>query len=498
MTDSDKKKKTAWIIKETESIEKTYTLGKKIGQPGQFGYARLAVEKKSGETRAVKVINKSRFSGGSDTAFHFAQLKAEIKVMETIKHDNVIRFYEVFEDQDALYIVMELASGGELFDRIQQKGHYSEKDAAGVLRQMFRGIQYLHSNKIAHCDLKPDNFLFLHGREDSPIKVIDFGMSKFVERRKYFQSFCGTPFYVAPEVIAGKYSEHCDLWSLGVVMFVMLFGYPPFYADQEKFGSFTDDKILSLVKKGFSPQTKDGYGAHFPKAIPASDSAKDLISKLLVLDIAKRLTADEALEHPWLTGETASDKPLLPKVIENLKSFDSSLKFKNAVLTMMADSLTEAELDVLTDTFKKIDENGDGHITFAEMKKALENKDMKISQDELSRLMKMADVNGDGVLSYEELKLTCVQRKLIAKEERIWAAFCKLDLDGDGKISTKEIQKVLGAEDAKSLIDEVDKNGDGEVDYDEFMSMWHKRAAGGTSSSSSSSSSTSASTSTST
>jgi len=423
----------------------------------------------------VKVINKSRFSGGSDTAFHFGQLKAEIKVMESIKHTNIIRFYEVFEDTDALYLVMELASGGELFDRIQQKGHYSEKDAAGVLRQMFQGIQYLHANKIAHCDLKPDNFLFSHSGETSPIKVIDFGMSKFVERRKYFQTFCGTPFYVAPEVINGKYSEHCDMWSLGVVMFVMLFGYPPFYADQQKFGSFTDDKILSLVKKGFSPVTKDGFGAHFPKGIPATDSAKDLIARLLNLDIAKRLTADEALEHPWLTGETASDKPLLPTVIENLKSFDSSCKFKNAVLSMMSDSLSEAELAVLTETFKKIDENGDGNITFAEMKKALENKDMKLSADELSKLMKMADVNGDGVLSYEELKLTCVQRKLIAKEERIWAAFCKLDLDGDGKISTSEIHKVLGTEDAKALIDEVDKNGDGEVDYDEFMSMWHKK-----------------------
>jgi len=341
---------------------------------------------------------------------------------------------------------------------------------------MFEGLRYLHSKKVAHCDLKPDNFLFLNEKEDSPLKVIDFGMAKFVERRKYFKSFCGTPFYVAPEVIIGKYAEHCDLWSLGVVMFVMLFGYPPFYADQEKFGNTTDEKILSLVRKGFEPITKAGYGAHFPSAIPASDSAKDLIKKLLTLDTVKRLSAAEALEHPWLTGSTASDKPILPKVIENLRSFDSNLKLKNAVLSMMSDSLSEAELDVLTDTFKKIDENGDGVITGAEMKKALEQKDIKISKEELDKLIKMADINGDGVLSYDELKLTCVQRKLVAKEERIWAAFCKLDLDGDGKISIKEIEKVLGAGVlAKELVDEVDKNGDGEVDYDEFIAMWHKK-----------------------
>jgi len=260
----------------------------------------------------------------------------------------------------------------------------------------------------------------------------------------------------------------------------MLFGYPPFYADQEKFGALTDDKILSLVRKGFEPVTKAGYGPHFPSAIPASDSAKDLIKNLLTLDIAKRLTAEEALEHPWLTGSTASDKPILPKVIENLRLFDSNLKLKNAVLTMMADSLTESELEVLTETFKKIDENGDGVITGAEMKKALEQKDMKISKEELDKLIKMADINGDGVLSYDELKLTCVQRKLVAKEERIWAAFCKLDLDGDGKISIKEIEKVLGKGVlAKELVDEVDKNGDGEVDYDEFISMWSKQNQGG-------------------
>eukprot|EP00456_Euglypha_rotunda_P056749 TRINITY_DN4671_c0_g1_i16.p1 TRINITY_DN4671_c0_g1~~TRINITY_DN4671_c0_g1_i16.p1 ORF type:complete len:502 (+),score=118.79 TRINITY_DN4671_c0_g1_i16:228-1508(+) len=397
--------------------------------------------------------------------------------MAAIKHDNIIRYFDTYEDAENLYIIMELCTGGELFDRIQAKGTYSEADAAKVLRQMFESIRYLHEKKIAHCDLKPDNFLFSSGKDDSSLKVIDFGMAKFVRRREYFKPFCGTPFYVAPEVIAGAYAEHCDLWSLGVVMFVMLFGYPPFYADQEKFGAFTDDKILSFVRKGFTPVVKDGYGAHFPKAIPASDSAKDLIAKLLTLDTAKRLTAAEALEHPWLTGKSASDKPILPKVIENLKTFEASSKFKNAVLVMMADTLTEGELSVLTETFAKMDENGDGAITLAEMKKALESsKDIKLMKEELEKMFKFADVNGDGVLSLEELKLTCVQRKLMAKEERIWNAFRKLDLDNNGKISTKEIETVLGTGTAaKELIAEVDSNGDGEVDYDEFIEMWSKK-----------------------
>jgi len=390
----------------------------------------------------------------------------------------VIKLFEVFETETELYIVMELCTGGELFDRIKSQGSYSEKDAALVLRQMFEGIKYMHSKGIAHCDLKPDNFLFLSKAKDAPLKIIDFGMSKFVKRREYFQVICGTPYYVAPEVIDGKYSEHCDLWSLGVVMFVMLFGYPPFYADQEKFGDMTDEMIFKLVKKGFSPETKDGYGPHFPKAIPVSDSAKDLLAKLLTLDIAKRLTASEALEHKWLTGESASDKPLVQSVLQNLSSFTGTCKFKTAVLSIMTDYIGADELAQLKKTFQAIDENGDGSITLAELKKALQkgNTNLKIEEKELEKLMKMADVDGDGCLSYNELVQTSVHRKLVAKEERLWDAFCKLDLNGDGKVSVDEIAKVIGdRKKAEELIAEVDQNHDGTVDYDEFISIWMKQ-----------------------
>jgi len=247
--------------------------------------------------------------------------------------------------------------------------------------------------------------------------------------------------------------------------------------DQEKYGAFTDEKILSLVKKGFSPVTKKGYGPHFPSDIPCSDSAKDLIARLLTLDTATRLTSEEALNHPWMTGKTASDKPILPTVIENLRKFESGSKFKNAVLKMMSDALTPEEIKVLDKTFKDIDENGDGTITFAEMKKALESqKELKIDPEELKKIVAMADTNGDGVLSYDELKLTCVHRKLVAKEERIWSAFCKVDLNGDGRLSKEEIAKVLGqeGEDLAALIKEADKDGDGSIDYDEFMAVWLK------------------------
>lgn len=221
-----------YVIGKTDDIKKSYAFGKQLGMPGQFGYAVATTHLQTGEKRAVKVISKARFNRAADRDFHFQQLRAEIEVMKSMNHPNIIRFYEVFENETDLFIVMEMCAGGELFDRIKATGTYSEHDASVALRQIFEGIAYMHSKRIAHCDLKPDNFLYSDDGKMSALKIIDFGMSKFVRQRQMFRSMCGTPYYMAPEVIQGQYNEHSDLWSLGVVMFVMLFGYPPFYAGQ--------------------------------------------------------------------------------------------------------------------------------------------------------------------------------------------------------------------------------------------------------------------------
>jgi calcium-dependent protein kinase len=468
-----------WVVGKTERLDKFYDLGKPIGEPGQFGQAYLVTHKGTKEIRAVKVISKQKFRSEQDRDFHFRQLRDEISILTEMSHPNIIKFFEVFESSGHLYIVMECCRGGELFDRIreQKSGAYSEKDSVGVLKQIISGLKYMHDRKIAHCDLKPDNFLFLTSAADSPLKIIDFGMSKHVQRRKYLTSFRGTPYYVAPEVLEGKYAEHCDIWSFGVVMFVMLFGFPPFHAN-------SDEEIFKKIKAGFENKTKKGYGNWFPAAIPCSEDAKDLIARCLNSDKAVRLNATEVLEHKFFHGG-ASATPFVATVATNLKEFCANTKFKVQVLSLMTSMLDQDELGSLKRVFHEIDANGDGQITAEELREAFKRQGLQDAAvlSQVDSLMKMADVNGDGVLSYEELVMTSVQRKLQNKEERLWEAFCKFDKDLDGSITASEIAEVLKVTKAEAevMIKEIDKNGDSTVDYEEFSAMMMAREEQGVS-----------------
>jgi len=287
--------------------------------------------------------------------------------------------------------------------------------------------------------------------------------------------FRGTPYYVAPEVLRGKYSEHCDIWSFGVIMFVCIFGFPPFHGND-------NDLIFDKIREGFTNVTKKGYGAFFPEAIPCSEAAKDLIARCLDMSIPKRPTATEVLEHPWFNG-SASTVPTLEAVTKNLTSFVASNKFKVEVLGLMVDILNQNELKSLAQMFREIDANGDGRITPDELVTAFRKQgfDEQKTLSRVTELMTAADVDGDGSLSYNELLLASVQRKLLAKEERVWQAYCKFDKDMDGKLTAKEISEVLqvSLSEAEAMIREVDLNKDGVISYPEFNAMWMEKQQAG-------------------
>lgn len=468
---SEKKNLLRVFEKPTGNIEDEYELGKVLGQPGQYGRAQLCKEKKTGKEYAVKVMNLQRFRGSGKASKVFDNFRNEFLMMQKLDHPNIIKAKGAYETETDLYFVMDLCTGGELFDQISARKTFSEKDAQQVLRQIMEGLLHMHEKKIAHCDLKPDNFLYLDDSYES-IKIIDFGFAKYTDVDNYLNNIAGTCFYMAPEVLEQSYSIHADIWSMGVVMYILLFGYPPFNSKAQ--GPEMYKEIKSKIRKGFDPSTRDGYGPWFPTNKPVTDSAKDLISKMLVLDSAARLSAREVLDHPWMTGKTASEEPLT-YLVKAIGDFYGKYSLKKKLLGCLSAALTEEELMEVEAAFKKLDLDGNGFVTLGELKAATE-KDEKhqVGLTKIKSMLERADMDEDGQLSYQELVMAATHKKLIDKEERLKIVFVQLDQDGSKKLSKDEIMKVLQTDEseADAMIKEVDADGDGMINYDEFLEMW--------------------------
>jgi calcium/calmodulin-dependent protein kinase I len=274
------------------SLTDTYDIGETLGT-GHFSKVKLGINKSTKEKVAIKIIKKP-------TGNKISMLKAEVDIMTKIQHENVVKLFEVHETPQTLFLVMEILTGGELFDRIIAKGHYSEADARKLAITILTAIKHLHENGVAHRDLKPENILLKDTTEDAIIKITDFGLSKIfsddLAGEVTMKTACGTPGYVAPEVLTHEnYSSQVDLWSVGVIVYILLCGFPPFYGDN-------DAQMFKKIKAG-------QYKFLAPYWDPISDDAKDFVAKLLVVKPDKRMDATAALAHKWLAGK-GGDKNL--------------------------------------------------------------------------------------------------------------------------------------------------------------------------------------------
>ncbi|XP_016094402.1 calcium/calmodulin-dependent protein kinase type 1-like [Sinocyclocheilus grahami] len=232
-----------------------------------------------------------------------------------IKHENIVSLEDIFESQSHLYLVMQLVSGGELFDRIVEKGFYTERDASKLIRQILDAVKYLHDMGIVHRDLKPENLLYYSMEEDSNIMISDFGLSKIEDSGSVMSTACGTPGYVAPEVLAQKpYSKAVDCWSIGVISYILLCGYPPFYDEN-------DTKLFEQILRA-------EYEFDSPYWDDISDSAKDFISHLMEKEPTLRYTCEQALQHPWISGDTALDRNIHESVSAQIKKNFAKSKWK--------------------------------------------------------------------------------------------------------------------------------------------------------------------------
>ena len=319
----------------------------------------------------------------------------EIDIMKTTDHPNIIKFYEYFEDNRYVYLVMEECTGGELFDeiirRLEAGSIFTEKEAALYFRQMMSAICYCHKMGICHRDLKPENLLLVSKDADSEIKVIDFGLSNIFkekggekETEKKMSTKVGTAYYVSPEVLSGDYDEKCDIWSAGVILYILLCGDPPFN------GKNDNDIYRSIKKKKFT----------FPddKWANISSDVKNLITRMLS-DPNVRPSAEEILQDIWVTELAPnSTNAVLNLKIDALRGYKNSNKLKKAVLTFISNRLKEDDIKNLKEIFLSIDKNGDGHLTLEEVKESLSKLGDQSSN--IVELFESIDTDGSGTINY--------------------------------------------------------------------------------------------------
>lgn len=446
----------------TGNFKEFFKFGRKLGQ-GQFGTTFLCVEKGTGKEYACKSIAKRKLITDEDVE----DVRREVQIMHHLAgHPNVVSIKGAFEDAVAVHVVMELCAGGELFDRIIQRGHYTERKAAELTRTIVGVVEACHSLGVMHRDLKPENFLFISQDEDSLLKTIDFGLSVFFKPGEKFSDVVGSPYYVAPEVLRKRYGPEADVWSVGVILYILLSGVPPFWAESEQ-------GIFEQVLHGDLDFSSDPW----PNI---SESAKDLVRKMLVRDPRRRLTAHEVLCHPWVQVDgVAPDKPLDSAVLSRLKQFSAMNKLKKMALRVIAESLSEEEIAGLREMFKMIDADNSGQITFEELKAGLKRVGANLKESEIYDLMQAADVDNSGTIDYGEFIAATMHLNKIEREDHLFAAFSYFDKDGSGYITPDELQQAceeFGIEDVRleEMIREVDQDNDGRIDYNEFVAMMQK------------------------
>uniref|UniRef100_A0A0C9RZ49 non-specific serine/threonine protein kinase n=1 Tax=Wollemia nobilis TaxID=56998 RepID=A0A0C9RZ49_9CONI len=451
----------------TESLRDVYIMGRKLGQ-GQFGTTYLCTEIATGKEYACKSIPKRKLISREDVE----DVRREIQIMHHLSgHPNVVTIKGAYEDSLHVNIVMELCAGGELFDRIIERGHYSERKAAELTRIIVGVVEACHSLGVMHRDLKPENFLLANKDDDLSLKAIDFGLSVFFKPGQVFGDVVGSPYYVAPEVLLKHYGPEADVWTAGVILYILLSGVPPFWAE-------TQQGIFEAVLRGHIDFESEPWPS-------ISDSAKDLIRKMLTKVPADRISAHEVLCHPWICKDgVAPDESLDPAVLSRLKQFSAMNKLKKMALRVIAESLSEEEIAGLREMFKAMDTDNSGSITFEELKAGLQRYGSNMKESEIRALMDAADVDNDGSIDYGEFIAATFHLNKLEREEHLFAAFSYFDKDASGYITVDELQQAcvehhMNDVPIEEIIREVDQDNDGRIDYNEFVAMMRKGNGGG-------------------
>ncbi|XP_020991369.1 calcium-dependent protein kinase 13 isoform X2 [Arachis duranensis] len=381
---------------------------------GEFGVTYLCIDRGSRELLACKSISKRKLR----TAVDVEDVRREVAIMRHLpRSSSIVSLREACEDDNAVHLVMELCEGGELFDRIVARGRYTERAAAAVARTVVEVVQLCHRHGVIHRDLKPENFLFANKKENSPLKAIDFGLSIFFK----------------PE---------------------------------------SEQGVAQAILRGLIDFKREPWPS-------ISESAKSLVKQMLEPDPKLRLTAKQVLEHPWIqNAKKAPNIPLGDAVKSRLKQFSMMNRFKRKALRVIADFLSNEEVEDIKDIFKKMDTDNDGIVSIEELKAGFQNFGSQLAESEIQMLLEAVNTNGKGTLDYGEFVAVSLHLKRMANDEHLRKAFSYFDKDGNGYIEPDELRNALmedGTDDcadvANDIFQEVDTDKDGRISYEEFVAM---------------------------
>ncbi|OMJ87091.1 hypothetical protein SteCoe_11240 [Stentor coeruleus] len=457
-----------WLFmsKKKGNLPSQYKEIKKLGA-GAFAVVKLCKYLPTGHDRAVKVIHKSGLHQQQiDSEF----MLKEISVLTSLDHPNILRCYEIFEDPLRFYVSMEYCEGGQLFEKIISLKKFNEQQAAQIMHQLLSAICYCHEKLVIHRDLKPENILLDDQNGDLTIKVADFGSSCFLDPLKMLNGCFGSAYYIAPEVLEDEYNEKCDIWSCGVIMFILLTGKPPYPGKDPKF-------ILNLVKMCPLKITQS-------KVPGVSLQAVDLLQKMLEVNPRMRISAKEAVNHPWISNyKTVVQDNDLSDALHSLEKFNGSAKLKDAVHVFIATQVaSHEEIKFFRNTFKALDKNSDGKISKEELlEKYKENMEESQAIEVVEKIMKEVDTNLNGEIDYSEFLSACMNYSKYLSKENLETAFRMFDKDDSGGITVDEIRHVMGKKTKlpeavwEEVLKDADENGDGIIDMMEFVNLMTNR-----------------------
>jgi len=407
-------------------IRKKYIFTDLIGK-GHFSKVRKAYEINNPEKQyAIKSIRKKDL-----TKHDLKKLDQEVEIMSSLHHPYIVTFHESYQDDMYFHIVMELCSGQELIELIKKRGLLNEYEVIRIIFQIVSALSYCHNVNICHRDLKPENILYFSNKSYSEIKIIDFGLSKKLKNNRKMNTILGTPFYISPEVLLGNYDCKSDMWSIGVMTYLMLSGQAPFYGTNRKqiFNSILTKEVdYSIIKN------------------KCSDNAVFFIQRCLEKNPQKRISSQEALNHNWFYILNKEIHAIDNKHINFLKSINNFIvpnHLKRLFLHYFLNSLNKKELKSIKKTFIAIDQSNKGYLTLDDFEKAFEKVESNMSSKEIKKLFEKADFESCGKINFSQFIIAVTDSKVLSNSCPIAAAFKHFDFDSSGFIEVDDLQKVV-------------------------------------------------------